>query len=337
VLSDLAGLVDGIPERFVPQLMHGEPVEAEHLCRYWWASGLVAGKAVLDAGCGVGYGSNILAEAGAREVFAVDAAKAVVEVARRAAHSAVHVEQADVRNLPLDDGSCDVVVCFEVIEHLDAPEKALDEFARVLDEQGVLAISSPNRQVYVPGNPHHRHEFVPEELSGALAERFGHVRLYRQTDWLTSAVMDDDSYTSKGVAPLRAIEVRKAVGQELGTELYTLALAGNAALPELPASAVLTHVTQFREWAERLQSQDAALIEKGAQLDSARRELHEARERLAEAEALLARAGSLEQELEEQRYAAVRAREAMEAMQATRVWRAGVRYWRIRDRVLRRG
>ena len=336
MLPDLAGFVDGIPERFVPQLMHGEPVEAEHLCRYWWASGLVAGKSVLDAGCGLGYGSNILAEAGAREVLAVDAAETVVEVARREAHPAVRVEQADVRNLPLDDRSCDVVVSFEVIEHLDAPENALDEFARVLNEQGVLAVSSPNRQVYVPGNPHHRHEFVPEELSGALAERFAHVRLYRQNDWLTSAVVDDDSFTAKGVTPLRSVDVRKAIALELGTELYTLALASNAALPELPGSAVLTHATEFRRWVEQLQSQQAHLIEKTAELDSARRELQEACERLAEAEALLARAGSAEQQLEEQRHAAVRAHEALEAMQSTRVWRTGVRYWKIRDRLLRR-
>src|SRR3954452_4650516 len=56
-------------ERFVPDAQRGELNEAEHLGRYLWAAQAVApGILALDAGCGVGYGTAILARAGASAV-----------------------------------------------------------------------------------------------------------------------------------------------------------------------------------------------------------------------------------------------------------------------------
>src|SRR4051794_26999689 len=79
---DLADFVDGTPGRFVPAEMRGELVEVEHLARYAWATALASGLRVLDAGCGLGYGAAMLAEAGAESVAAVDVAAEIVDVAR---------------------------------------------------------------------------------------------------------------------------------------------------------------------------------------------------------------------------------------------------------------
>ena len=84
-LESLAGLRDGVPERFVPAEMHGQLVEAEHLARYLWATRFAAGRRVLDAGCGMGYGSVLLAAAGAESVEGVDASEAVIAVAEEQA------------------------------------------------------------------------------------------------------------------------------------------------------------------------------------------------------------------------------------------------------------
>src|SRR4051812_33768233 len=112
--------------------MHGRLIEAEHLARYRWAAGFVAGKRVLDAGCGTAYGSAILGDAGATEVVAVDIDGAAVEAARASAPGGVTLETGDIRRLPYADASFDVVVCFEVVEHVDNPETVFDELRRVL-------------------------------------------------------------------------------------------------------------------------------------------------------------------------------------------------------------
>src|SRR4051812_19298073 len=105
---DLADLINGTPGRFVPHEMRGELVEAEHLTRYWYAGSFARGRRVLDAGCGLGYGTRILAEAGAAEATGVDIAEAVVEAARADTPDAAF-NVADVRDLSFADASFDLV------------------------------------------------------------------------------------------------------------------------------------------------------------------------------------------------------------------------------------
>jgi SAM-dependent methyltransferase len=297
--TDLAGLVDGIPERFVPESMRGELVEAEHVVRYWWAAGLAAGRTVLDAGCGMGYGCRILADAGARRVVGIDTAAAVLEASPAAAHPSVELEVDDVLHLSLPPDSFELVVCFEVLEHVTFPERVLDELARVLAPGGILAVSTPNRDRYVPGNPHHLHELDPAELEAALRERFAEVRLLRQDNWIASAVLEDELAADSSEAP-QPVRVRKLTSREPGEEVYTLALASNAPLPELPAEAALTGLVEVRHWAELFEAQRRYIDEQQRQLalsaerDAERRRLQEL---LLEAEARLAAIPQLEEEL----------------------------------------
>src|SRR5439155_3223493 len=206
--------------------MRGELVEAEHLNRYWWVSSLVAGKRVLDAGCGTGYGSTILAAGGTQEVIGVDRATHVIEAVRSVMPARVRLDEGDVESLSFDNRSFDVVVCFEVIEHLENPAAALSEFARVLTESGLLVVSSPNRAVYTPGNPHHRHEFLPNELRAALEEHFANVMLYRQSNWVTSAILDEAAFLARDEEAFTAT-LRKVVPSADDSEVYTVALATN--------------------------------------------------------------------------------------------------------------
>ena len=89
-----------------------------------------------------------------------------------------------------------------MIEHVAEPERVLDELRRVLRPSGLLVISTPNRDVFTPGNPHHLHELTPDELREALGSRFGSVALRRQHTWMASGVLDDDA--SPPAAPSRS-------------------------------------------------------------------------------------------------------------------------------------
>ena len=302
-------------ERFDPESMYGELIEAEHLARYAWAGGLVQGKRVLDAGCGSGYGSDLLVRAGAAEVVGVDLDAEVVGAARND-YPAVTFATADIRELPAELGDFDVVVCFEVLEHLDDPETALGQLGTVLREGALLVVSSPNRDVYPPGNPFHKHEFRPDELADALGARFAHVQLVRQHDWLASGVFGDEDFASLDAV---STPVAKAAAGEPGSELYTLALAGDSPLPPVLPFVMLTQTADLKWWQELLQTLRD-------ELETMSRYAEELQMRLREREDELRTAYA---DLEKRQ-------EIIDSIQATRVWRLGTAYWNLRDRLLRR-
>jgi SAM-dependent methyltransferase len=262
--KDIADVSGGHPERFVPQLHAGHFIDAEHRARYWWATALVSGKRVLDAACGTGYGANILAGAGAKSVVGVDRAEHVVELASKQAHTAATFHVADLLELPFPDNTFEVATCFEAIEHVATPEIALDELSRVLEPNGVLAISSPNRGVYLGGNPHHHYEFTSDEFESALRDRFEHVRLLRQHRWFATAILEDEAFESSDGHPLRDTVVHKISADELGSETYALALASNAPLPAPPAHVALSDDRDLWGWCyTRVRGRIHELMQKG--------------------------------------------------------------------------
>ncbi|HEY4426829.1 MAG TPA: class I SAM-dependent methyltransferase [Solirubrobacteraceae bacterium] len=317
-----------VPERFDPATMQGELLEAEHLARYRWAAGLAPGRRVLDAGCGTAYGSAMLADAGALEVTGIDLDLDVLDSVRPAMPSGVTLEQGDLTALQYPDDRFDLVVCFEVIEHVEDPAAALDELCRVLSPDGVLALSSPNRDVYPPGNPHHVHEYTPSELAHELASRFAFTRLERQHTWITSGVLDDDRFAvADGEELGPEIRVLKLAANEPGTELYTVALAGQQELPGSDGILELTTPVELRRWdalwheqalllrhQEELLAANQKLLDEHAELFSAherafaeqavlegqlRHEIEELRSQLTNTESKLARMPGLDAQLKE--------------------------------------
>ena len=132
-----------------------------------------AGRDVLEAGCGEGYGADLIAGV-ARRVVAVDYdTTAVAHVASR--YPRVEVQQANLAELPLPDASVDVVVNFQVIEHLWDQAQFVNECARVLRPSGLLMVSTPNRITFSPGrdtpiNPFHTRELNADELTELLTD-----------------------------------------------------------------------------------------------------------------------------------------------------------------------
>ncbi len=221
------------------------------------------------------YGSTLLADAGACSVVGVDLAEDVLETVRARVPPSVRLERADLRDLPFEDGSFDLVVCFEVIEHILDQEDVVREFARVLSPEGLLLTSTPNSSVSAQDNPHHLRELLPEELEALLGEHFANVKLFRQEAWYSSAIFNDTDFTSKGRSASDSWPVQKVAAHDLGTEEFTIAAGSQTALPELGGSIVLTN-DKTRDWVE--------LIRRNAQWARDRDEkLKETRERLKEA------------------------------------------------------
>ena len=144
------------PERIVPD--ETEPgIVALHLKRYEFALPYCRGATVLDAGCGVGYGTAHLAQV-AERVVGVDVSHDAVSYAR--AHYAganVEFHVADVLELPFADDSFDVVCSFEIVEHVADAERFVTELARVLKPGGRLVLSTPRADDpnVRPDNPFH--------------------------------------------------------------------------------------------------------------------------------------------------------------------------------------
>lgn len=184
-----------IPGRTDPDLLN------EHVARYRFAEALVGGRTVLDAGCGVGYGSAELARR-AEKVYALDNAHdAVVDGLGRYGSGRVRFVQGSCAALPFPDRSLDVVVAFEVIEHLENWKGLLTEARRVLRPDGQLLVSTPNRPYYEETrsepNPYHVHEFDYAEFRDALLEVFPHTAIFLENH--TQAI----TFTPEAVQGLR--------------------------------------------------------------------------------------------------------------------------------------
>jgi SAM-dependent methyltransferase len=259
VEADLSNPVESVPERFVPAEAEGQLTEAEHFARYLWAASLAAGRRALDAGCGVGYGTRMLAAGGATEAVGIDIGEAVVEAARGQGGEEATFLQGDVHDLPFDDGTFGLVVCFEVIEHVEGRDEVIGELVRVLADDGLLVLSSPNRGAYVPGNPHHVFEYTPEELRAAVAAYLPHVDLRRQHDCVGSIVLDDDAAEATGLGPVEDLHVSKVMSATAGREPYTLVLAGRRPLPPTERTMVLTGLAEVRKWLELYHEQATIL------------------------------------------------------------------------------
>jgi SAM-dependent methyltransferase len=156
----------------------------EHFARYAFAARLARGKRVLDAGCGAGYGSVELARTADR-VIGIDFAAEAVEFARaNYTEPNLAFEQGSCSALPHGAGAFDLVVAFEVIEHLADWREFLQEVRRVLAPDGQFIVSTPNRLYYTESrgvegaNPFHVHEFDFEEFRVELNSVFPHVALY---------------------------------------------------------------------------------------------------------------------------------------------------------------
>ena len=240
-------LIEWTGERCVPWAPDVQVVY-EHFHRYLWASELVRGRRTLDLGSGEGFGAALLSES-AEHVVGIDVDELTVE------HSRLNYAGPNLEFHPgtavdlsrFDDGSFAAVVAFEIIEHVREQERVLAEIARVLDDDGLLVISTPDRRAYGEArsepNPFHARELSVEEFRELLAAHFPHTAAWGQRTITGSHLNPLD-----GAAPDAGVAASEFFIERAGEEwrvadgppaLYCVALASKAPLAWVPSSSTL--------------------------------------------------------------------------------------------------
>jgi len=131
---------------------------------------------VLEVGCGEGRGISLLVEH-ARSFTAVDKIKPVIDELQKRYPAASFISM----NIPplsgLKDNAYDVVVSFQVIEHIQNDALFLREIQRVLKPGGTALLTTPNKKMSLTRNPWHIREYHPAELKALASTIFASVDL----------------------------------------------------------------------------------------------------------------------------------------------------------------
>jgi ubiquinone/menaquinone biosynthesis C-methylase UbiE len=137
--------------------------------RYCTAATYCVGKDVLEVGCGAGQGLGYLAKQ-ARRVVGGDYTHANLRRAREYYGERASLVRLDAHELPFPDASFDVLLLFEAIYYLRAPDDFLAESRRVLRKNGVLIICTVNKDwPDFHSSPWSVHYFSAPELSERLS------------------------------------------------------------------------------------------------------------------------------------------------------------------------
>lgn len=232
-------------------------VAIEHLHRYAIALDLVRNKRVLDIASGEGYGSNLMAME-ASEVTGVDiSSEAIFAAKKKYTRKNLQFLQGSASDIPYESDYFDVVVSFETIEHHDQHEKMLLEIKRVLKDDGLLIISSPDKFNYSDKrsfqNKFHVKELYNDEFKVLIYKNFQNAGFYYQRAVFASLIIPDES---KLAFKEFSGDYEKINDNKSFDGLYIIAVASNGSLPEMQISAFtdedmiqkLTNAERMKVW-----------------------------------------------------------------------------------------
>lgn len=143
---------------------------------YKFSEQFVKGKICLDAGCGSGYGSNILSKE-AKKVYGIDASSKSLKYAK-SSYKNIDFERMFLPKLSFPDSFFDLCICSEVLEHLKEYSKEGDtvrELKRVLKPNGIMILATPNIELL------NNHGFGYEELKSLLDKNFNNVAFFENS------------------------------------------------------------------------------------------------------------------------------------------------------------
>ncbi|WP_025720497.1 glycosyltransferase [Paenibacillus sp. 1-18] len=289
--------MDFTGERFIPQESDKE-LEIEHFQRYSVLKQLVKGKTVLDAACGEGYGSYLLANSAAK-VVGIDIDSDTIEHARRV-YPKDNLEYyiASIERMPFQDNSFDIIVSFETLEHVDEELQILflKEVKRLLKDNGTFVVSTPNKKYYSDlrdyTNPYHVKELYKDEFSNFLKDYFKYTNIVSQRFEVVSLMNN----ASSGGTSVYACELNDS--QEIH-EKYMIAFCSDFSEYAEPKFSITPYPDKYQEITERILSLQNEVEERNKHINVLDQELFFLRERFAELDPLKEKLYRLEEEKSE--------------------------------------
>lgn len=193
-------------------------------------------RRVMEIGSGSGYGTAELAEAGL-DVVALDRVTPDAD----ARHPSVAFVRADAFAMPVREDVFDLVVSFQVIEHLADPHPYLASIAHMTRPDGEAIITTPNLEQSDRENPFHLREYTARELAVLLGAHFEEVEMLGVG--ATSAPMayyDERLQRIRRIVRLDPLGLRKVLPRRLIDRLFAMfavvvrrGIAQGSGLPEV--------------------------------------------------------------------------------------------------------
>ena len=141
---------------------------------------------VLEIGCGEGYGTNFLARSGAH-IVALDVDKETIKNARlKYSQKNITFKKFDGYNISYPEQSFDVIISFQVIEHVEDVEKYLENIKKLLKPNGIFLITTPSRTYRLaenqkPFNIYHIREYNAKTLCSDISKVFDKFHIFSIT------------------------------------------------------------------------------------------------------------------------------------------------------------
>jgi len=154
----------------------------EHLSRYqFFCDFIQEGDTVLDAGCGDGYGTNLVSGKAGMAVGIDVSTETTQAAARKYDRENLLYFPTDGKRMGLKSDYFDICCSFEVFEHINGVEEYLSEIRRVLKPGGRLVVSTPNKDIYPMAglNPYHVREYTLAEFEDCLSRHFSIEKMLR--------------------------------------------------------------------------------------------------------------------------------------------------------------
>jgi ubiquinone/menaquinone biosynthesis C-methylase UbiE len=161
---------------------------------------LKGSESVLDVGCGSGWMLRTLSRRGISRLYGVDLSRGQYVKGESAELSPSTFAEGDCYSLPFKNGSVDVVLMTEVLEHLEAPADAIKEGARVLKKGGKLLVSVPWNEKLRYTLCIHCNELTP---INAHVQSFSSDRLIKMLEEAGLEVVRENTSMNRGLQYLR--------------------------------------------------------------------------------------------------------------------------------------